>query len=141
MIHEGKGHWMDGLDHSAISWISNFIRNPFPKKVVWKQDDVTHNRFYWLKVIKPTKDALIIASIVNQTITIEESSVDEFIIMLNDDLINMDNKIKVVFGGEVLHNALVLRDPSVIERSINEYGDPESIYFGEIFITLNQKTK
>ncbi len=140
-IHKGKGHWMDGLDNSAISWISNFIRNPFPEKVVWKQDDVTHNRFYWLKVIKPSKDALIIASIANQTITIEESSVDEFIIMLNDDLINMDNKIKVVFGGKVLHNTLVLRDPSVIERSINEYGDPESIYFGEVLITLNQKTK
>ena len=45
-IHKNKGHWMEGLDSSGISWISNFIRNPFPKKVVWKQDDVTHNRFY-----------------------------------------------------------------------------------------------
>ena len=51
------GHWMGGLDSSAVSWISGFTRDPFPKKVVWKQDDVTHNRYYWLKVINPLKNS------------------------------------------------------------------------------------
>ena len=56
-IYKGKGHHIshakrkdlsnpriDNLDSSGISWISEFIRNPYPKKVVWKQDDVTHKK-------------------------------------------------------------------------------------------------
>ena len=58
-IHQDKGHWMELLDTVAITWMSRYIRNPFPKKVVWKQDDVTHNRFYWLRDENPTERSLI----------------------------------------------------------------------------------
>ncbi len=43
----------NGVDSSGIFWMSKFTRNSYPKKVVWKQDDVTHSRFYWLKVNEP----------------------------------------------------------------------------------------
>ena len=136
MIHKGKGHWMGGLDTSAISWISDFTRNPFPKKVVWKQDDVTHNRFYWLKVHDSLENSLIIASINGQTINIEKTTVPDIIIRLNDDLIDMDKKVIVKYLGDVVFNDIVHRDNKTISKSIKEYGDPESVYFGEIPISL-----
>jgi len=136
MIHKGKGHWMGGLDTSAISWISDFTRDPFPKKVVWKQDDVTHNRFYWLKVHDPLENSLIIASINGQTINIEKTTVPDIIIRLNDDLIDMDKKVIVKYLGDVVFNDIVHRDNKTISKSIKEYGDPESVYFGEIPISL-----
>ncbi|MCA9258949.1 MAG: hypothetical protein KDA61_07105, partial [Planctomycetales bacterium] len=57
-IYPDKGHWMDREDASALPWMSQFRRDPRPDKVVWKQDDVTHNRFYWLHVAQPTAGAL-----------------------------------------------------------------------------------
>ncbi len=139
IIHEDKGHWMGGLDSSAISWISRFDRDPYPKKVVWKQDDVTHNRFYWLRVKKPLKNSLIIASIKDQTITIEKATVSNLIICLNDNLLNMDKNVIVRYMGHEIFSGMVSRDIQIISKSIEEYGDPESVYFGELPISLNQK--
>ena len=135
-IHKNKGHWMEGLDSSAISWISNFVRNPFPKKVVWKQDDVTHNRFYWLKNNDPLESSLIIASINGQIINIEKTNVSDMIIRLNDQLIDMDKKVIVKYLGKEIFNSIVQRDSAIISTTMKEYGDPESVYFGEIPISL-----
>ena len=49
--------------------MSKFTRNSYPKKVVWKQDDVTHDRFYWLKVNEPKAYSLIVAKIESQVRT------------------------------------------------------------------------
>ena len=135
-IHQDKGHWMGGLDSSAISWISAFDRNPFPKRVVWKQDDVTHNRFYWLAVDKPDSNAILIANINKQTVNIEKTTVKDFIIRLNDHLVDMDKRVIVRYLGEEIFNGIVPRSTMVILSSIEEYGDPESVYFGEIPISL-----
>ena len=49
-VHKGKGHWMDTEDRKAIPWMEKFTRNPLPERIVWRQDDVTHTRSYWLAV-------------------------------------------------------------------------------------------
>ena len=127
---------MGNLDTTAISWVSNFIRNPYPKKVVWMQDDVVHNRFYWLKVDKPQINSLIIASINNQTITIEKATISEIIIRLNDEMIDMDKQVIVKYLDIEIFNGIVKRTRDTILQSIEEYGDPKSTYFGEISISL-----
>ena len=114
---------MELLDTVAITWMSRYRRNPFPKKIVWKQDDVTHNRFYWLRDENPTERSLIAASIEGQTIEIENTSVSEFTIMLNDSLIDMDKSVIVQYDGKEIFNATVPRTSSTILKSIREYGD------------------
>jgi hypothetical protein len=47
-IHEGKGHWMNLEDSIAVPWMAKRTRNRLPEKIVWKQDDVTHGRSYWV---------------------------------------------------------------------------------------------
>jgi ketosteroid isomerase-like protein len=42
IIYPNKRHWLDRLDAAAIPWMSEHNRNPLPKRIVWKQDDVTH---------------------------------------------------------------------------------------------------
>ena len=140
-IHQGKGHWMELLDTVAISWMDNYKRNPYPKKVVWKQDDVTHNRFYWLRDENPTERSLLVANIKGQTIEIENTSVSDFTIMLNDSLVDMDKSVIVKYDGKELFNATVPRTSTTILKSIREYGDPESVYYGEIPISLDDITK
>ena len=136
-IHQDKGHWMELLDTVAITWMSGYRRNPFPKKVVWKQDDVTHNRFYWLRDANPAERSLIVASIEGQTIEIENTSVSEFTIMLNDSLIDMNKSVIVKYDGKEVFSATVPRTSSTILKSISEYGDPKSVYYGEISISLD----
>ena len=138
-IYENKGHWMGGLDSSAISWLSNFTREPFPSKIIWKQDDVTHKRFYWLKVEKPEQNDLIIASIKNQIIDIEKTTVSTFIIQLNDQLIDMDKVVEVNYLGENLFKGIVYRNKKYLEESLKEYGDPSALYYGEISVSIPNK--
>ena len=135
-IHQGKGHWMELLDTVAISWMNNYKRNPYPKKVVWKQDDVTHTRFYWLRDEKPIERSFIVASIEDQLIKIEDTNVSDFKIMLNDNLIDMDKSVIVTYDDMEIFNEIVPRVPSTILETIKEYGDPKSVYYGEISISL-----
>ena len=136
-IYEDKGHWMGGLDTSAIAWLFKFTRDPYPSKVIWRQDDILQKRFYWLKVENPEVYSEITAKIFDQTITIQKSSVPEFIIQLNDELVNMNQPIIVKYMDKVIFEGLVKRDISILENSIREYGDPKSIYYGEIPISIN----
>lgn len=139
-IHEGKGHWMDREDQVAVEWMAKFTRNPHPKKVVWKQDDVTHPRFYWLAVDADNEKVgtLITASIDKQTIMIEEADgVESIIINLNDELLDLDQPVTVKYQNKVLYEDKINRNIKTIEQSLSERGDPELVYSGSIVVNLN----
>ena len=136
-IYKNKGHWMDNLEASALDWMSDFIRNPYPSKVVWKQGNVLHKRFYWLRNEDPSFGDLIECNINDQIITILSSSSSKITIQLNDDLVDMDREITVNYLGRQLFKGFVYRDIDIIKRSIREYGDPKSVYYGEIRLTLD----
>ena len=82
------------------------------------------------------ENSLLIANINKQTITIEKSTLTDFTIMINDNLVDMDKEVLVQYLGTEVFNGIVSRNTSVISNSIKEYGDPESVYFGEIAISL-----
>ena len=136
-IYKNKGHWMDNLEASALDWMSDFIRNPYPSKVVWKQGNVLHKRFYWLRNEDPSFGDLIECNIDDQIITVLSSSSSKITIQLNDDLVDMDKEITVNYLGRQLFKGFVYRDIDIIKRSIREYGDPKSVYYGEIRLTLD----
>lgn len=139
-IHEGKGHWMDREDQVAVEWMAKFTRNPHPKKVVWKQDDVTHPRFYWLAVDAENEKVgtLITASIDKQTIMIDEAEgVESLIINLNDELLDLDQPVTVKYQDKVLYEDNITRNIKTIEQSLSERGDPELVYSGSIVVNLN----
>ena len=60
--------------------------------------------------------------------------------MLNDYLIDMDKNVIVKYKGEEIFNGIVSRLPSTILETVNEYGDPESVYYGEIPLSLDINT-
>ena len=61
--------------------------------------------------------------------------------MLNDSLVDMDKSVVVKFEGKEIFNATVPRTSMTILKSIREYGDPKSVYYGEIPISLDNITK
>ena len=70
-----------------------------------------------------------------------DTSVPEFTIMLNDSLLDMDKRVIVKYDHKEIFNATVPRTSSTILKSIREYGDPKSVYYGEIPISLENVTK
>ena len=135
-IHQGMGHWLEGKDSVAIPWISDFTRNPFPKKVVWKQDDVTRKQFYWLGVKNPQSRSEIIVNMKDQSIVIEKSDVQNLVLFFNDTMLNMDKKVSVEYNGEKLFYGNVERDLKTIATSIKKYADPHMIFYGSLEVRI-----
>lgn len=133
-IHQGKGHWMDGEDAEAIPWMAKFTRNPFPKRVVWKQDDVTHNRFYWLALgdDQPKASDEIMAYIEGQNIYIETNGVCEVQLRLNDALLNLDEPVNVYFRQHKVSGEIMPRSIATLAKTLAERGDPKSMYSSEL---------
>lgn len=48
-IMEGMGHWMNRADTVAVPWMAQYKRNPYPRKIVWQQEEVLRPSFYWLQ--------------------------------------------------------------------------------------------
>ena len=81
-------------------------RNPYPLKIVFKQcNDVLKKHFYWLSLLdnKLIKGGLIVAVRNGNEFDVESKDVHEFIINLNEKMINCENNVIVKFNGcEVL---------------------------------------
>jgi predicted esterase len=137
-LHEGKGHWMDRQDAEAIAWMHQHTRNRFPKKIVWKQDDVVEPRFYWLSI--PSKEArdraLVIAKVDGQTIEIEQSDQPSLDILLRDDLVDMSRPVAIRFADCELVSASVPRTILAMEESLSQRGDSQGVYWGKLSVSI-----
>jgi hypothetical protein len=138
-VHKGKGHWMDLEDKVAVPWMAMFTRNPLPAKIVWYQDDVTHDRFYWLALPSGTakQGQEIVVSRKGQVITVEKASgVEEIIVRLNDEMLDLEQPVKIVMGEKVLFEGKVERQRKVIEATLHERGDRKSLFCAEVKVKL-----
>jgi predicted esterase len=133
-VHEGRPHWMNLEDKEAIPWMEKFTRNPLPEKIVWQQDDVTHDRFYWLAV--PQGEAKggqnIVAERDGQKLTVTTKGLEKVTVLLSDALVNMDEPVSLTLNGKTLDAKKPQRTAAVIRRTLEERGDPALIFSGEI---------
>jgi hypothetical protein len=133
VVHEGRGHWMDLQETMAFPWMAKFTRNPCPRKVVWVQDDVLHDRLYWLGVDSPKERTKIVASIDGQTVTIHEADgVESITVYLHDALLDLDQPVILRFGDRVL-NAKIYRDSQIIKSTMR---DPSDYYTASVTFQL-----
>jgi len=89
-IYENLPHWMNRRDAEALPWMARFKRSPWPKKIVWFQDDVVHDRFYWLKIPGDSGAKAgdqIVATVDGQTITLEGRVPARTELRLSDELL------------------------------------------------------
>jgi predicted esterase len=141
-IHEGLGHWMKLQDAVALPWMKKHLRNPIPQKIVWKQDDRHHNRFYWLgtpeDLIK--NEEAIIASYNPQANEIEIHSNYSKIIQLyvNDHMLNLDEPITIKYQGKVIGVKTFSRSILNIHNTLLDKGDIESSFPCMITIVNNE---
>ncbi|MHA4896037.1 hypothetical protein ACXZ1K_14890 [Pedobacter sp. PWIIR3] len=128
-IYAGMPHWMSRKDTVAIPWLASFKRNPLPATVAWHQDDRIHPMFYWLGVPEQTAVPYLesVVNMNNNVINIEKNQNKVLYIYLNDQLANLDKKIKVIQGGKIIFYAKVQRTAAVIEETAKRL-DPDLIF-------------
>jgi hypothetical protein len=131
-IYPNKGHWMDREDAVSIDWMRKQTRNLLPQKIVWQQDDVTHRRFYWLAVENPQPKALLQATRDGQSIDLSSSDVNQVVVRLCDDMLDLDQPIRVTSGEGVLFEGQVERTIATLAKTLAERGDPQGMFAAEV---------
>lgn len=139
-IHEGLGHWVNRKDAVAVGWMAKYSRRTFPDYVVWKQDDRTHSRFYWLAVSDDQKKGGNVVRVKHdgQTFDVEHSDVSELWIRVNDDMIDFDQPVKVTCKGNVLFDGKLVRSKEVMKKTFDERHDKTAVFSAEIKVTIKK---
>lgn len=136
-IHEGKGHWMDRQDAEAIPWMAQYTRIATPDRIVWKQDDVISNRFYWLAIpegVRPAQRALVVAQVEGGTIRLESRDIEQLHIRLRDGLVDLDKPISVLWNGSEVFQGVPTRSIRTLSKTLVERSDPRGLFSAEITI-------
>lgn len=119
-IYPDYGHWMEGKDAEALPWMAQFTRQPWPKKIVWVQDEVPRTRFHWMEVsvedAKPGRE--LRAEVVGQTIQIEGPSPASLKLWLSDALVDLDQPIRVILNSRLIYHHKVPRSRAAIRASL-----------------------
>ena len=137
-IYPEMGHWMNRKDAEALPWMSQFRRNPWPKKIIWRQAKGITSRFYWLQIPKQhlAKNQRLTAEIDDQTIRITAENTSQLIVRLSDALVNLDHPITVIVNGEEQFRGKVNRSAREIVQSLQQRADPTSAALASITINL-----
>jgi poly(3-hydroxybutyrate) depolymerase len=128
-VFPGLPHNMQSREAEMIPRMATLARATWPKRVVWKQDDVTHTRFYWLErpadAVKPYE--IYAAHVDGQVIIIEEPATGKVTLRLSDALLDLDQPIKVLAGGKTIFEGKVPRSFAAIVQSLTQREDPDTI--------------
>lgn len=139
-IHEGKPHWMGGQDAEGVVWMAQFERSLTPKRVIWLQDDVLHQRFYWLALPEGQEKARqrIEVSFEGQNFEVKEAQCEKLQLLLRDDMLNLDAPIQVTHDGKQVVETQPVRTIQTLVRTLVDRGDPAAMFSATVDIDLSQ---
>lgn len=142
-IHANKGHWMDRQDAVAIAWMARHIRQPVPQRIVWQQDDVTHESSYWLAIPKDHIRARgkVIAERDGQVITISEPTMEKLTVRLDDRVCDLDKPITIQRAdGTPLFAGEVNRTIATLGKTLWLRGDKDLAFVAEVTVELSSSS-
>ena len=128
---------MDRQDAVAVPWMARFRRNPVPQRVVWHQDDVTHLASYWRAVPETAKArALVVADRVDQRVTLTSSDVQRVTVLLDDRMVNLDDKVVIEGNGEMVFEGQLSRSVANLAASLAAREDPGLMFSAAVTVEL-----
>ena len=139
-IIKGKGHWMDQQDSAAIDWMAQYRRNPYPKKVIWRQEKVTRPAFYWLSAPQnEMKRGMRVDVERNQNeINILRCDYSSLTIYLHDMMVNLDKPVIIRYKNKVIFNRKVNRNIKTLYETLNARDDFRYMFPAEVTVDLNK---
>ncbi len=129
-IYPGLPHHMQNRESEMIPRMVPLARTDWPQRVVWlDNDNLTHQRFYWLAHDPATASAneIYAANVTGQTITIESLAHGKLMLRLSDKLLSLDQPIRVQANGQTIFEGQVKRSFAAIVQSLSERADTNTI--------------
>jgi len=140
VIYPQHGHWMNLDDAEALPWMARHTRTPLPERIVWRQDNVTHSRFYWLAAPEDQRveGALIRVEREGQTIRIlETDNLKRITFLLNDTMMDLDQPVRVLAAdGRVLFEGKVTRSIRHLAESMAHRMDRHHLFTAALPVEL-----
>jgi len=128
-VYPGLPHGMQNREAEAIARMTAHSRVNWPRRVVWKQDDVTHPRFYWLErpadAVKPYE--IYAAHVEGQTITIENPAKGNMTLRLSDELLDLDKPVRILAADRTIFEGKVPRSFAAVAQSLDEREDANNV--------------
>lgn len=135
-IMQGMGHWMMRADTAAVAWMQQYRRNPYPKTVVWQQEEVLRPHFYWLSA--PTDELQrgqrVRLTVNGNVIDISECTYSQLTLWLNDDLVDLDRKVTVRYQGRNVFRGKLKRTGENMRESLFLRNDPRCTFPAKVTV-------
>jgi pimeloyl-ACP methyl ester carboxylesterase len=128
-VYAGLQHNMQNREAEMIPRMSPIARATWPKRVVWKQQDATHTRFYWLErapeAVRPNE--VYTVRVEGQTVIIETPGTGSLTLRFSDALLDLDQPVRVIAGARTVFEGRVSRSFAAVEQSLREREDPKTV--------------
>jgi predicted esterase len=128
-VYAGLQHNMQNREAEMIPRMSPLVRATWPKRVVWKQQDATHTRFYWLErapeAVRPNE--VYTVRVEGQTVIIETPGTGSLTLRLSDALLDLDQPVSVIASARTVFEGRVSRSFAAVEQSLREREDPKTV--------------
>ena len=129
-IHEthivaGKPHWMDRVDTAAVSWMEKYRRDPYPKKIVWQQEEVLRPYFYWLAAPQDelARGKNVRLQLTGNEVIITQCDYSSLTLYFNDEMVDLDRPIVIKYKDKTLFKGRLQRTASNLESTLHARGD------------------
>jgi len=140
MIHEECGHWMNLEDAIALPWMAKYARNPYPEKIIWRQDNRYHEQFYWLWChnFQPRAGKQIVAEYCKKdnSINISKTYFDAIQVLINDEMLNLNKPVVFKRNGVVVKKMKLDRTIQTLYQSLSARIDPNYIFSAKVELKL-----
>ncbi len=129
---------MNREDAVAVEWMAKHTRNPFPRKIIWKQDNVVHDSFYWLSLPEGQAKAReeIRAQVKGQVINLLGPAGKKVEVNLNDDLVDLQKPVVISSQGKELFKGEAARTIGQLADSLVRRRDREYMFPSRVTVTL-----
>jgi len=139
-VLEGYPHWMDLKDAAAVPWMARFRRNPYPDRIVWRQEEVTRTSFYWLQVPQEyaKRGMTVIANRKGNVIELERCDYPQLTICLCSAMFNPSKKVVVRYQGHTLFRGRLKPSADTALKTLQERGDPSYMFCYTVPVSLER---
>lgn len=144
-IHEGhivagKSHWMDQADTLAVGWMAQYRRNSYPSKIVWRQEEVLHDSFYWVSVPddEMARGKEVRLSVRDNVISIDRCDYSRLTFGLNDSIVNLDKPVKVKMNDRTIARKKLVRSMETMEKTLHERQDARYAFDSELEVIIKR---
>ena len=142
-IMEGMGHWMMRADTVAVPWMAKYKRNPYPRKIVWQQEEVLRPSFYWLEAPQGElkRGQRVRLTCEDNIIDISECTYSQLTLWLNDELVDLERPVTVSYQGLTLFRGKLRRTQENMRQSLSDRGDLSYCFPAKVKIIISENYK